>query len=82
MGICAGHFVGLPVARRIGHKIFSALNMVVYAVSIYVASYSNFYGFLFFMGFLPGFCIGNEYMIPVDNAYFYYPNKKVELFIL
>lgn len=77
VGISAGHFIGLPIARRLGHKLTSTVNMIVYAISFLIASYSNFYAFIFFMGFLPGLCIGNEYMIPVDNAYYYYPEKKV-----
>jgi hypothetical protein len=31
------------------------------------------------MGFLPGICIGTEYIVPVDNAYFFYPARKVRI---
>lgn len=78
MGLVIGHFTGLVSARKLGHKLFSALNMVLYAGSFYVASVSvDFTAFVVFMGLLPGFCIGNEYLVPVDNAYFFYPQKKV-----
>lgn len=33
------------------------------------------------MGFLPGVFIGVEYLLPVDNAINYFPNKKVFNFI-
>jgi hypothetical protein len=77
VGIVTGHFVGIMCARNFGHKLFSGVNMLIYGVSLYIASVSSFYAFLIFMGFLPGLCIGNEYLIPVDNVYFYYPERKV-----
>jgi OFA family oxalate/formate antiporter-like MFS transporter len=43
---------------------------------VYLASISNFYGFVITMGILSGFCLGNEYLIPVDNAFYYYPDRK------
>ena len=51
--------------------------MIIYCASFYVASVCNFPAFVIFMGFLPGMCIGNEYILPLDNAYFYYPEHKV-----
>ena len=32
------------------------------------------------MGFVPGLCIGIEYLIPVDNAVNYYPEKKGKIY--
>ena len=80
VGISSGMFFGIPLARKFGHKLISFLNMLVYVASLYLASISNFGWFVFFMGFLPGFCIGMEYLIPVDNAYYYNPKKKVKYF--
>ena len=77
VGISAGQFLGIYCARECGHKLVSGLNMLIYAGSLYIASISNFYVFVAFYGFLPGLCIGNEYLIPLDNAYYYYPMKKV-----
>lgn len=79
IGIAIGHFVGLNSARKCGHKLVSFVNMLIYCGSYLVASRVGFYAFLIFMGFLPGLCIGNEYMIPVDNAYYYYPHRKVNI---
>jgi OFA family oxalate/formate antiporter-like MFS transporter len=72
-----GSFTGIPIARRIGHKITSSVIMVFYAFSVFTASRSNnFILFAITMGFIPGLCVGNEYLIPVDNAVGYYPEKK------
>jgi hypothetical protein len=73
-----GHFIGLNLARRYGHKIVSLINMLVFCGSFYIASSSGFVLFLIFMGFVPGICIGNEYLIPVDNGQYFYPQRKVE----
>lgn len=78
VGISSGMFFGIPLSRRFGHKLISFLNMLIYIISLYLASISNFDWFILFMGFLPGFCIGIEYLIPVDNGYYYNPKKKVD----
>ena len=70
-------FLGVPLSRRFGHKLISLLSMIAYISSMLLASVSDFGWFVFFMGFCPGFCIGVEYLIPVDNAYFYMPTRKV-----
>lgn len=57
------------MARRFGHKLVSGLNMIIYAGSLYIATLTdNFILFALFFGFLPGLCIGTEYLIPYDNA--------------
>jgi MFS family permease len=76
LGIFMGGFMGLPLARRIGHRITSGSIILVYFTSVILASKSSFLEFIITMGFLPGFCVGNEYLIPVDNAYPYYPHRK------
>jgi MFS family permease len=82
VGIVVGQFVGLACARKFGHKLFSAINMLVYGASLYLASVTNFYAFLIFMGFLPGLCIGCENFVPVDNAYYFYPDRKVTMSLI
>ena len=80
VGLSMGAFFGVPLARIFGHKYVSFINMVVYSVSMFIATFVNFELFLIFQGFIPGFCIGVEYLIPVDNALHYYPpGKKVFL---
>lgn len=77
-----GNFVGIISARKIGHKISSALTMILYASCFYISSEGNFVVFFIFIGVMTGFCIGTEYLIPVDNAYFYYPHRKVPIFLI
>ena len=80
VGLSIGAFLGVPLSRIFGHKFVSFINMVVYSVSMFIATFVNFELFLVFQGFIPGFCIGVEYLIPVDNALHYYPpGKKVFL---
>ncbi|KAM3132157.1 hypothetical protein pb186bvf_015752 [Paramecium bursaria] len=67
VGLSMGAFFGVPLARIFGHKYVSFINMVVYSVSMFIATFVNFELFLIFQGFIPGFCIGVEYLIPVDN---------------
>ena len=76
IGICLGHCSGVLVARRIGHMLTSGIIITIYGLAVYLASISNFYGFVITMGVVSGFCVGNEYLIPVDNAYYYYPERK------
>ena len=64
------------MARRIGHRNMSGIIIIVYSVTLFLASRSNFIEFIITFGFIPGLCIGNEYLIPVDNAYFFYPERK------
>jgi OFA family oxalate/formate antiporter-like MFS transporter len=54
----------------------SGIIITIYGLAVYLASISNFYGFVITMGVVSGFCVGNEYLIPVDNAYYYYPERK------
>ena len=80
VGIAIGAFIGVPLSRAVGHKFVSLVNMIVYSTSMFIATFVNFELFLVFQGFIPGFCIGVEYLIPVDNALHYYPpGKKVFL---
>jgi OFA family oxalate/formate antiporter-like MFS transporter len=76
VGLSIGSFFGVPIARRFGHKITSSIAMIVYVASVFAASESNFEWFVITMGFIPGLCIGIEFLIPVDNAVSYYPEKK------
>lgn len=78
-GIAIGSQFGVLMARKFGHKLVSLVNMLVYGVSLYLSTISNFYLFVLFMGFIPGICIGVEYLIPVDNAITYFPKKKVSI---
>ncbi|CAD8105092.1 unnamed protein product [Paramecium primaurelia] len=75
-GIAIGSQFGIHLARRFGHKLISVVNMLCYCASMYAATYSNFYFFVFFQGLLPGVFIGIEYLIPVDNALKFFPSKK------
>ncbi|CAD8211111.1 unnamed protein product [Paramecium octaurelia] len=75
-GIAIGSQLGIHLARRFGHKLVSVANMLCYCASMYAATYSNFYFFVFFQGLLPGVFIGIEYLIPVDNALKFFPSKK------
>lgn len=43
---------------------------------MYLATISNFWFFVLLQGFMPGVFIGIEYLIPVDNAYHYFPKNK------
>jgi hypothetical protein len=77
LALAAGQFFGIPSGRKWGHKLMSCFNMLLYCLSFYLASYSDYSSFIFFAGILPAWCIGVEYLLPVDNAYFYNPDRKV-----
>lgn len=75
-GLAIGQQLGIPLARKFGHKRVSVINMLLYCGSMYLATFSNFYFFVIFQGFLPGVFIGVEYLTPVDNAIVYFKNQK------
>ncbi|KAM3132172.1 hypothetical protein pb186bvf_015767 [Paramecium bursaria] len=75
-GIAFGSYMGVSFARKYGYRKVSLINLFFYCGSQFIATYVNFYWFVLFMGFLPGVFIGVEYLLPVDNAINYFPNKK------
>lgn len=82
LALAAGQIFGIPSGRKWGHKLISCINMLLYCFSFYLSSYSDYGSFIFFAGVLPAWCIGVEYLLPVDNAYFYNPDKKVSFFFV
>ena len=68
-GIPMGYFIGIPCARKYGHKLVSGINMIVFVGSLYLASsVTNFYVFVAFFGYVPGLCVGIEYLVSVENG--------------
>lgn len=45
-GMSIGFAISIPICRRVGHKLTSAINMIVYCTSNFLASISNFYFFV------------------------------------
>ena len=57
--------------------LFRSIIKSIYGISVLLASITkNFVVFAITLGFIPGLCIGNEYIIPTDNAAKYYPERK------
>lgn len=68
---------GLQIANLIGRRIVCFGASILFASAVFTSSYiQDFYLFAIVYGIFTGLSTGLLYMIPLANAYEYYPNNK------
>lgn len=77
LGISVGFFFGLPLSKKIGFRLASAIETFLIAFSIFLSSYmENFWLFVLFYGICFGLLSGLLYIVPIFLACQYFPKSK------
>lgn len=69
--------ISVKLCENLGFRLQMILCLILMCSSYYFAlSFTSFWGFFFIFGFLFGLASGLTYLLPLYNAYKYFPDKR------